>query len=159
MCWFIKKKRVYPGVYGEWLTEFNRLNNSFLNEQDVALFSSGALTDKKFSIDNFKRELSKFVSNQIKLFFDEFKQNVDNSLKDFNAQYITLVIRRNKLRYQNLLFVEKLTFLEDKFKREMASQINEKLKVFMTELSVYFHKLGKYVEDANCISTNIKRII
>ncbi len=162
MCFWKKKKkkeRVYPSVYSEWITEFNRIGQTFFNEHDALTLSSGCLTDSKYSIDNFKRELTSFLEKQLSVFFADFLKKIEVHVEENDCEYLLLTIRRNIAKYNKFFFFEKFDFLDSEFIREVKGQLNQKIQVFEQDLVKYFDKIS-FCSPSMCdVRLNVKRIM
>ena len=154
-----KKKRVYPALYSEWLNEMKRMGVSFISEEDAAMLKGGVLEDRKYSADNYKRELGAFLEKQIEYYFQDFGKAVQTYVEENNYEYLILIIRRNHLKYSRLYFFSKFDFLNDEFKESLQTSLKKKLYEFETELISYFDKLALYTDSLSEVSTNIKRLI
>ena len=160
MCWFFKKPvRRYPSLYTEWLHEFERIGSTYIKAQDSETFRTGALTDKKYSLDNFKRRLSEFLEIQLKAFFAAYTKEVEEHALEENCEYLILVIRRNMKKYKDLYFFESLDFLDAKYKEKLSSELDDKLKQFIKDLHRYFAEIEKYTDSMYEVSLNLKRLI
>ena len=161
MFWFKKKekKRIYPAVYSEWLSEFKRLDDSFLSEADSVMLSGGDLTDKKYSLVNFENRLSEFLEKQIKLFFAKFSKDIEANIDEGNCEYMLLVIRRYNLRFRDLFFFENFDFIEPKYKNGLSEELKSKLKSYNGDLLRYFNKISEYTDTMYEVTLGIKRLI
>ncbi len=161
MFWFKKKekKRVYPAVYSEWLSEFKRLEDSFLSEADSVMLSGGDLTDKKYSIVNFENSLSGFLEKQIQMFFAKFSKDIEANIDEGNCEYMLLIIRRYNLKYNNLFFFENFAFLDAKYKNELVCELKGKLNSYNNDLLRYFSKISEYTDTMYEVTLGIKRLI
>ena len=160
MLFFKKKKRAqYPSVYSEWLREFKRLDGVLIKEEDAALFRSGGLKDSKYCIDNFKRELTRFLEKQIAQYFEELGRVVRRYVEENEYDYLILMIRRYHLRYHHLHFFSDLDFLDRDFRDHLQVTLNEKITRYDKELITYFNKLATVSDSMGEVSINIKRLI
>ena len=158
MLWFKKKKRKYPAVYSEWLCEFKRLEGHFISEDDFLKLTDGGLEDAKYNLENFARELGRFLEKQFLLFSEKYRKAVTLGLDDGSAEYIILMIRRHTKEYENLFFFERMDFLDRKFRKTVADELREKLRKFNSELIEYFDKVAECVPSMSYVSLNLRRI-
>ena len=154
-----KKKALYPSVYSEWLREFKRMDTALISEEDAALLKSGGLTDSKYCIDNFKRELTLFLEKQLERYFHEMDKAVQQYVEENDCEYLILMIRRYHLEYQRLYFFAELSFLEQSFRDDLKSTLKSKLYQYDNELIAYFNEIAEISDSMSEVSTNIKRLI
>lgn len=161
MCFFRrrKKKILYPSVYSEWLREFKSRETVLISEEGAELFKSGALTDKKYCIDYFEKELTVFLEKQINCYFREVNRAVSEYVEENNYEYLMLMIRRYHLRYRYLYFFTGLDFLDEKLREHLKKSLDEKLREYYGELIAYFDELAVVSDSMGEVSVNIKRLI
>ncbi len=135
------------------------MDESFISEQDVGMLRDGGLEDRKYSADNYKRELGSFLEKQVQYYFQDASKAVQAYVEENNYEYLILTIRRNHLKYQRLYFFSEYDFLDSKFKDSLLESLKKKLYEFENELIVYFDKLALYTDSLSEVSTNIKRLI
>ena len=61
--------------------------------------------------------------------------------------------------YRNLFFFRNLVFLDAKYRDDLASQLEEKIDSFNSELLKYFEKAESYGCSMCGLSMNLKRIM
>lgn len=160
MGWFFKKPvRHYPSLYSEWLFEFERIGGTCIKAEDSAMLSGGELSDKKYSLDNFKRQLAAFLERQIGAFFASYTKEIETYVEENNCEYLMLIIRRNRKKYENLYFFRDFGFLDAKYKDNLISELDKKLDVFHRDLARYFNELSGYVDSMYEVSLTLKRLI
>lgn len=135
------------------------MEESFISDQDVNMLKDGGLEDRKYSADNFKRELGAFFEKQVQHYFQDAGKAVQTYVEENNYEYLILTIRRNHLKYQRLYFFSEYDFLDSEFKVSLLKSLKTKLYEFENELIVYFDKLALYTDSLSEVSTNIKRLI
>ena len=160
MCFFRKKKsRVYPSVYGEWLKEFQRIGTQVISESDYELFVQAELSDKKYSAKLYEGAITKFLEEQLQVFFAQYQKQIQQHSNINDVDYLNLVVRRNDKKFERLFFFEKLNWLDKKFKEKLSQQLTAKYKAFNIQLLEYFDKLKVYVESMSMVSVNLKRLL
>ena len=160
MCWFKReKKRQYPAVYSEWVYEFGRLGKTLFQTRDAQMLGGGVLKDSKYSIKNFKQDLSAFLEGQLALFLEKYKKDIATHLEEGNCEYLMLVIRRANAQYRDLLFFEGLSFLDDKFKDKLGGELREKWRQYHEDLLTYFKKLEEYTDAMHQVAVSIQRLM
>ena len=146
-------------MYSEWIKELKRMEESFVSEEDAVMLKGGGLEDRKYSVDNYKRELGYFLEKQVEFYFQDASKAVQAYVEENNYEYLILTIRRNHLKYKRLYFFSEYDFLDSKYKECLQESLKKKLYDFENELIVYFDKLALYTDSLSEVSTNIKRLI
>lgn len=153
------KKALYPSVYSEWIKEFKKMDTAFIGEENAALLRGGSLTDCKYCIDNFKRELTLFLEKQINCYFQEVSSIVQRYVEENDYEYLILMIRRYHLRYQHLYFFAEFDFLDESFRADLQKTLRDKLYRYDNDLITYFNEIAQDLDSMGEVSTNIKRLI
>ncbi len=161
MFWFRKKekKRQYPSVLSEWLTEFRRMDTAFLSEQDADMLRTGCLKDSKYSIEPFKKEFTSFLEKQLAIFSREFGRAVQLHIEENDCDYLLLTIRRFTKKYERIFFFENFGFLPAPYRQEIIRQLKAKLHTYEEELVEYFDKLALYSASMSDVSLNVRRLM
>ncbi|MBR7116817.1 MAG: hypothetical protein IKC87_03815 [Clostridia bacterium] len=154
----VKKEAVYPAFYKEWVTELDT-SSTFIGKEKSKMLEGGSLEDAKYYLADFKSRLAEFIEAQIGKFFAKLSALVQQYTDEANGEYLLLTIRRYNTMYRNLFFFRNLVFLDAKYRDDLASQLEEKIDSFNSELLKYFEKAESYGCSMCGLSMNLKRIM
>lgn len=135
------------------------MDTALISEEDAALLRDGILTDCNYSLDYYKRELTLFLEKQLRCFFREVDDVVQQYVEENDCEYLLLMIRRYHLRYQQLYFFADFAFLEEPFRAHLQKELSEKLLQYDRDLITYFDRLAQELDSMSEVSTNIERLI
>ena len=155
------KVRPYPAVYGEWCTEFGRIDNSgrALTEAEAVLLSGGVLQDSKYTKESFTQSLAAFLERQVGLFFKSYDAAIKVCMDDGDVHYLVLTLKRYTRRYEQLFFFEKLEFMSRDEREQLTCDLQDKLKTYHKDLLAYVQKISEYTPHMIPVITHIRRLI
>lgn len=157
MCWK-KAKPVYPGKYYQWVQVFEERTDRLLDETDVALFQSGALSDAKANVNPFIKELIAFEEAQMGLLLNKYSDEVRRYLNENDIGYFGLIVKRNDEQFKNLLFFEKFDFLSRSVKCKLREELTSKFRAFISEVTSHLTKAAQRFPSAMQLRITLDRL-
>ncbi len=159
MLRLFRKKKVYPSKYFEWADEFKKHESVLLDDETAEMLSGGILSDKKYTADSFERDLAEFAKKQLIVYIEKYTKEVRACMENSDCEYLLLTIRRNSRLGRNILFFERLEFLDKGFKARLAADLRQKFDDFDRDLLSYIEKYSEYIPSMSEVCIGFKRLI